>query len=64
MSATLRFAAGNLRHGGCGVRCGTRFALRAPLKQPQRVRSRSSPVLRQDCNPATTTPQALTYGEP
>ncbi|MCR4548443.1 hypothetical protein, partial [Delftia tsuruhatensis] len=23
----------------------------------------SSPVLRQDCNPATTTPQALTYGE-
>src|SRR2546425_701876 len=63
MSATLRFAAGNLRRGGCGVRCGTRFALRAPLRQPQRVRSRSSPVLRQDCNPATTTPQALTYGE-
>ncbi|PJO35877.1 hypothetical protein CTI10_025950 [Delftia acidovorans] len=24
MSATLRFAAGNLRRGGCGVRCGTR----------------------------------------
>ena len=57
--ASLR---GNLRRGGCGVRCGTRFALRAPLRQPQRVRSRSSPVLRQDCNPATTTPQALTYG--
>ncbi len=58
--ASLR---GNLRRGGCGVRCGTRFALRAPLRQPQRVSRRSSPVLRQDCNPATTTPQARSYGE-
>jgi len=39
------------------------FPAWTPLRQPQRVRSRSSPVLRQDCNPATTTPQALTYGE-
>ncbi|PZP74112.1 MAG: hypothetical protein DI604_10015 [Delftia acidovorans] len=32
MSATLRFAAGNLRRGGCGVRRETRCALRASLK--------------------------------
>ena len=31
----------NLRRGGCGVRRGTRFALRAPLGQPRRVSSRS-----------------------
>ncbi len=31
----------NLRRGGCGVRRGTRFALRAPLGQPRRVRARS-----------------------
>ena len=33
---------GNLRRGGCGVRRGTRFALRAPLGQPRRVSSRST----------------------
>ncbi|QFS63667.1 hypothetical protein GCS91_04795 [Delftia tsuruhatensis] len=32
MSATLRFAAGNLRRGGCGVRRETLFALRATFK--------------------------------
>ncbi len=32
----------DLRRCGCGVRRGTRFALRAPLGQPRRVRSRSS----------------------
>ena len=31
----------NLRRVGCGVRRGTRFALRAPLGQPRRVSSRS-----------------------
>jgi len=31
----------NLRRGGCGVRRGTRFALRAQLGQPRRVRARS-----------------------
>ncbi len=31
----------NLRRVGCGVRRGTRFALRAPLGQPRRVRARS-----------------------
>ena len=32
MSATLRFAAGNLRRGSCGVRRETLFALRATFK--------------------------------
>ncbi len=36
----LRYGA-NLRRGDCGVRRGTRFALRAPLGQPRRVSSRS-----------------------
>jgi len=36
----LRYGA-NLRRGDCGVRRGTRFALRAPLGQPRRVRARS-----------------------
>jgi hypothetical protein len=63
MPATLRFAAGNLRRGACGVCRRTRCALRAPLRQLRQVRSRSKPVLRQACNPATATPQALTYGK-
>jgi len=37
---SLRYGA-NLRRSGCGVRRGTRFALRAPLGQPRRVRARS-----------------------
>ncbi len=41
-SATPSLCEGaNLRRGGCGVRRGTRFALRAPLVQPRRVRARS-----------------------
>ena len=36
----LRYGA-DLRRGGCGVRRGTRCALRAPLGQPRRARSRS-----------------------
>ena len=41
-SATPALRSGaNLRRGGCGVRRGTRFALRAPLGQPRRVSSRS-----------------------
>ena len=32
MSATLRFAAGNLRRGGCGVRRETHFALHATFR--------------------------------
>ena len=40
-SATPALCSGaNLRRGGCGVRRGTRFALRAPLGQPRRVSSR------------------------
>ena len=40
-SATPSLCEGaNLRRGGCGVRRGTRFALRAPLGQPRRVRAR------------------------
>ena len=42
-SATPALRSGaNLRRGGCGVRRGTRFALRAPLGQPRRVRARST----------------------
>jgi hypothetical protein len=33
MSATLRFAAGNLRRAACGVRREKHFALRATLKK-------------------------------
>ncbi|PZQ69814.1 MAG: hypothetical protein DI563_19170 [Variovorax paradoxus] len=38
LAATLRFAAGNLRRDAAGVRCRTRYALRAALRQLQRVR--------------------------
>jgi len=42
-SATPSLCEGaNLRRGGCGVRRGTRFALRAPLRHPRRVRARST----------------------
>ncbi len=41
-SATPALRSGaHLRRVGCGVRRGTRFALRAPLRQPRRVSSRS-----------------------
>ena len=41
-SATPALRSGaNLRRGYCGGRRGTRFALRAPLGQPRRVRARS-----------------------
>jgi hypothetical protein len=45
------------------------FAAELALRFARRSDNRSesdheaSPVLRQDCNPATTTPQALTYGK-
>ena len=49
-SATpTRCVGANLQRCGCGVRRGTRFALRAPLGQPRRVSSRgmgaSTPML-------------------
>ena len=45
-----------------GVRCGTRFALRAPLKQPQRVRPRSLCVLRHTGHPARCAPRRILKG--
>jgi len=58
----LRPLRGNLRRGVCGVRRGTRYALRAALGQPRRVSSRSMRVLRHACNPANTPPQAQPDG--
>ena len=58
----LRPLRGNLRRGVCGVRRGTRYALRAALRQPRRVSSRSMRVLRHACYPANTPPQAHTDG--
>ena len=63
LAATLRFAAGNLRRDAAGVRCRTRYALRAALKQLQRVRSRSSCCrTRHSCHPAIATSQAHPEG--
>jgi hypothetical protein len=45
-----------------GVRCGTRFALRAPLGQPQRVRPRSLCVLRHTGHPARCAPRRILKG--
>ena len=45
-----------------GVRCGTRFALRAPLGQPQRVSSRSLCVLRRTGHPARCAPRRILKG--
>ena len=45
-----------------GVRCGTRFALRAPLGQPQRVSSRSLCVLRHTGHPARCAPRRILKG--
>ncbi|WOP17027.1 C40 family peptidase [Ottowia sp. SB7-C50] len=42
LAVSLRCAAGSLRCSGAGRRCGTRFALRAALRHPQRVRARSA----------------------
>ena len=55
-SASLRFAAGNLRCSGLGWRRGTRCVLRTPLKHPRRARSRSVCVLRH-----TRPPQLLRF---
>ncbi|SDC58768.1 hypothetical protein SAMN05192589_102505 [Paracidovorax valerianellae] len=49
---------------GCGVRRGTRFALRAALKQPRRVSSRSRCVLRHTCPPRTLRSSAHPEGPP
>ena len=53
---------GNLCRGVCGVRRGTRYALRAALRQPRRVSLRSMRVLRHACHPANAPPQAHTDG--
>ena len=45
-----------------GVRCGTRFALRAPLGQPQRVSARSLCVLRHTGHPARCAPRRILKG--
>ena len=58
----LRPLRGNLRRCVCGVRRGTRYALRAALGQPRRVSSRSMRVLRHACHPANTPPQAQPDG--
>ena len=64
LAATLRFAAGNLRRDAGGVRCRTRYALRAALRQLQRVRSRSRCCrTRHSGPPAIATSQAHPEGQ-
>jgi hypothetical protein len=58
----LRPLRGKLRRCVCGLRRGTRYALRAALGQPRRVSSRSMRVLRHACHPANTPPQAQPDG--
>ncbi|MNV59676.1 hypothetical protein D3C71_1521120 [compost metagenome] len=55
-SASLRFAAGNLRCSDLGWRRRTRCVLRTPLKQLRRARQRSACVLRH-----THPPQLLRF---
>ena len=63
LAATLRFATGDLRRDAVGVRCRTRYALRAALRQLQRVGSRSSCVrTRHSCHPASAPSQAHPEG--
>ena len=51
LAVSLRFAAGNLRCSIMGRRRRTHYALRAPFKQPRRVRARSMGMLRCPCPP-------------
>ena len=63
LAATLRFATGDLRRDAAGVRCRTRYALRAALEQLQRVSSRSSCCrTRHSCHPASAASQAHPEG--